>query len=152
MIDLGLQLDRQGACAAHRFEAEEELPRQWEDEVVDQRAASEEQDRRGDQKRREGAFFVLVKARRDEHPHLDGDEWEGQEQGGEKGDLDIGEEGLVKGGEDQPALAPHFLQHIGQGRDQEVVKLRGEVITDEKQHHDGDEGMQKARAKLNQMI
>ena len=93
-----------------------------------------------------------VEAGRDKHPHLRRNEGKGDKGGGEEGHLDIGEEGFVQGREDQPPVAAHLMQNVGQGLDQERIDSRGETIADNEQDDDGDAAVDQAPAEFDQMF
>ena len=96
------------AVAARRLEAQEEAARDREDDVIDERAAHDEQDRRGDEIGQERAALVAVEAGRDEQPELDRDDREGEAERRPERDAQIGEEGLGEIGVDEvrPPLVP----------------------------------------------
>src|SRR3546814_10326011 len=70
LVDLRLELNRQGVLGRRHLEADEEGRRHGEDDVVDQRPAEEEQKGRRDEERQERRLLVLVEPRRHEPPEL----------------------------------------------------------------------------------
>ncbi len=125
------QLDRHAAAAGRVLEAGEEPPGEREHEVIRQRRAEQEQDRRGREERQQRALLAAIQARCDEQPDLRGDDREGDEGAAEERHLDLGEERLVELGIDQMRVGIALLaQHVGQRFGQEVVDLAGEVIGD----------------------
>ena len=150
-VDLGLELDRQDAVAAHGLEAQEKLPGDGHEHVVDQRATEEKQDRREDEKRQERLFFVLIEAGCDEFPHLVGHEGEREEQRREEGHLDLGEEHLGHVREDHPSTFP-LGKRIGQGGGEEIEDIAGEIEADEEHDQQRRHGADQARAQLDEMF
>ena len=132
LADAGLELDRQLARARGRgLEAQEEVPGQGEDEVVDEGTAGEEQDRRGRQEGQQRLLLVAVQAGSDEQPELGRDEREGDEGPAPERDLDVGEEGFRQAGVDHPPVGDaHALVDARERPHQEGVDVGGERIAE----------------------
>ena len=100
----------------------------------------------------EGLALVLVEAGRDELVDLVGDDRERQEHGAEQGELQLGEEELVRRGVDHLDLLARAARHLI-GPDQQVVDLRWRT---QKQMHEADadagQRIDQPLAQLDQML
>src|SRR3546814_13010505 len=99
------------------------------DEVVNEGTAREEENRGDDEEGQESALLMFVGPWRHEHPDLDGDNREGEESAGEKGDLDLGEELFLQRRIDQPPVRI-AMPDLGQWRNEEIEDRRRQLTCD----------------------
>ena len=150
--DARLELDGQGVAVAAgvELEAQEEAPGHREDEVIDDAGAGQEHHRGRDQEGQERLAFMLVQARRHEHPDLAGDDRERDEATGPERHLHIGEEGFREAGVDHPAPLPR--QQVGQRLDQEIVDPVRHGVAQQKGDQDGADRPHQPVPQFDQMI
>ena len=136
---------------ARLLHRQEELHGQRHDHEIHHRRAQDEQREGPQQIGPERLALVLVEAGRHELVDLQGDQREGQQEGTEQGELQLGEEELVRGGVDHLdllvcAARPHVRL------DQQIVDVGGEGKADGEADADADQRIDHALAQLDQMI
>src|SRR5690606_4568695 len=140
------------ARAATGLEAQQELPGERHDHAVSERTAEEKEDRRRNEEGQKGALLILVETGRDKNPELRGDDREGEENAGKKGDLEIGEEGFMQPGEDHPP--PFHIIAIGRDKrlDEESEKLLRDEVAENKGDDERHNRIDKPIAEFDQML
>ncbi len=113
--------------------------------------ADEEQDRRREDERKEGAPLMAVEARGNEHPDLGGDDGKREANSGKHPNLHIGEERLVERCVDEMGIGL-ALQRLRQGLGQERIDVFGERKADDEAHRKRNHRPNQPLAQLDQMI
>src|SRR6185437_7593634 len=124
--DLRLEIDGQRAVAAARPEAHEEGIGDGKNHVIDQRTAHNEEKRRRDEIRQEGAALLLIEAGRNEQPDLAGNDRKGETESRPKSDPQIGKERFCDIGEDEMSAA-RVVQRVGERLGEKIVDVLAEV-------------------------